>query len=133
MCRGGYFLLPNREKPSPRSLIGIKRSAVQRGKRVSKKNGEMSYNFGEIIKNYIRCLKKPSQAAIQGFPPPPTSSQVAMADFPCGGEKCASCRPRLFSSKLSKAVKSWRNIYVQTFWLVNPPSHSLLFFQVFYN
>jgi hypothetical protein len=39
-------------------------------------------------KNYIPCLNEPSQAAIQGFPPP-ASSQVATADFPRGGEKCA--------------------------------------------
>jgi hypothetical protein len=43
-------------------------------------------------KNYIHCENEPSQAAIQGFPP--TSSQVATADFPRGGEKCASCRRR---------------------------------------
>jgi hypothetical protein len=42
----------------------------------------MSYNFGEIIKKLYSLFQeaKPSQAAIQGFPPP-TSSQVAMADF----------------------------------------------------
>ncbi len=65
------FCCPTENSQSPRSLISIKRSAVQRGERISKKNDEMSYNFEEIIKNYIRCFKKPSQAAIQGFPPPP--------------------------------------------------------------
>ncbi len=34
-------------------------------------------------KNYIRCENVPSQATIQGSPPP-TSSQVATADFPRG-------------------------------------------------
>jgi hypothetical protein len=34
-------------------------------------------------KNYILCFKKPSQAATHAIPP--TSLQVAMADFPRGG------------------------------------------------
>jgi hypothetical protein len=50
VCRGGYFLLPNREYPSPKSLISIKRCAAQKGDGISKKNREKSYNFGEIIK-----------------------------------------------------------------------------------
>ena len=50
LCRGGCFLLQSREQPSPRSLSNIKKSAVQRGEDISKKIGEMSCNFGEIIK-----------------------------------------------------------------------------------
>ncbi len=50
LCRGGYFLLHNREQLSTRSLSNIKISAVQRGEEISKKIGEMSCNFGEIIK-----------------------------------------------------------------------------------
>ena len=38
-------------------------------------------------------------------PPPPTSSQVATADFPRGGEKCASCRRRFHSPDL---LTRWR-------------------------
>ncbi len=68
VCRVGYFLLPNREEQSPRSLISVKRCAVQRGEGISKKNSEISCNCGEIIKNYIRCVSEPSQAAIQSFP-----------------------------------------------------------------
>ncbi len=36
-----------------RSLISVKRCAVQRGEGISKKNSEMSCNFGEIIKKTI--------------------------------------------------------------------------------
>ncbi len=50
LCRGGYFLLPNREQPSPRSLISVKRCAVQKQEGISKNNGQMSCKFGEIIK-----------------------------------------------------------------------------------
>jgi hypothetical protein len=63
----------------------------------------MSYNFGEIIKNYIRCFKEPSQAAIQGFPP--TSLQVVTANFPHSGGKCASCRHHFHSPDL---LARWR-------------------------
>ena len=44
-----------------------------------------------------------SQAAIQGFPP--TSSQIAMANFPRGEGKCASCRRRGNSPDL---LAGWR-------------------------
>ncbi len=54
-------------------------------------------------KNYIRCENEPSQAAIQGFPP--TSSQVAMAGFPRGEGKCASCRRR---GNLPWLLARWR-------------------------
>jgi hypothetical protein len=64
VCRGGYFLLPNREKQSPRSLISVKRSAVQKGEGISKNNGKMSCKFGEIIKKLFHCESEPSQGAI---------------------------------------------------------------------
>jgi hypothetical protein len=48
--RNRLFLVPNREKPSPRSLIDTKGTTVQKGEGISKKNSEKSRNFGEIIK-----------------------------------------------------------------------------------
>jgi hypothetical protein len=64
----------------------------------------MSYNFGEIIKKLYSLFKwaKPSRHSRL---PPPTSSQVATADFPRGGEKCASCRRRFHSPDL---LVRWR-------------------------
>ncbi len=71
LCRGGYFLLHNREQPSPRSLINIKKYAVQRGEDISKKNDEMSYNFGEIIKKlYFLVSRKPVRGLPMPSPPP---------------------------------------------------------------
>jgi hypothetical protein len=63
----------------------------------------MSCNFGEIIKKLYSLWKwaKPSRHSRL----PPTSSQVVMADFPHGGEKCASCRRRFHSPNL---LAGWR-------------------------
>ncbi len=70
LCRGGYFLLHNREQPSPRSLINIKKFAVQLGEDISKKNGEMSCNFGEIIKKlYFLVSRKPTRGLPMPSPP----------------------------------------------------------------
>jgi hypothetical protein len=57
----------------------------------------MSYNFGEIIKKLYSLFQeaKPSQAATHAIPP--TSSQVATADFPRGGQQCAVCRRGFYS------------------------------------
>ncbi len=69
MCRGGYFLLHNRESPSPGSLSNIKNSAVLRRENISKKNGEMSCNFGEIIKKlYLLVWWKARQRATHATP-----------------------------------------------------------------
>jgi hypothetical protein len=86
--------------PTENSLISIKRSAVQRGERFNKKNGEMSYNFGEIIKKLYSLFQEAKPSRHSRLPPP--SSQVATADFPRGGEKCASCRRRFHSQ-----IYSW--------------------------
>ncbi len=49
----------------------IKKSAVQRGEEISKKNGEMSYNFGEIInKLYFLVSRKPARGLPTPSPPP---------------------------------------------------------------
>jgi hypothetical protein len=55
----------------------------------------MSYNFGEIIKK-LYSLFQEAKPPFKASPPPPTA-QVAMVDFPHGGEKCASCRRRFHS------------------------------------
>ena len=64
----------------------------------------MSYNFGEIIKKLYSLFQeaKPSRHSRL---PPPTSSQVAKADFPRGGEKCASCRRHFYSPD---SLSRWR-------------------------
>ncbi len=53
-----------------RSLSNIKKSSVQRGEDISKKNGEMSSNFGEIIKKLYFFLVwwKASQRATHATP-----------------------------------------------------------------
>ena len=85
VCRGGYFLLHNREQPSPRSLSNIKKSAIQRGEDISKKIGEMSCNFGEIIKNYISLFQECQRA---GYPRhPPHLSASRSAHFPHVGRQ----------------------------------------------
>jgi len=93
LCRGDYFLLPNREKPSPRSLIGIKRSAVQWGEGITKKNGEMSYNFGEIIKKLYSLFQKAKPSRHPCHPP----HLFATADFPRGGQQWSVCRRDFYS------------------------------------
>ncbi len=71
LCRGGYFLLHNREQPSPGSLSNIKKSAVLRRENISKKNGEMSCNFWEIIKKTIfPCLVESPPEGYPRHPPP---------------------------------------------------------------
>ncbi len=64
----------------------------------------MSYNFGEIIKK-LNSLFQESKPSRHSRLPPPTSSQVATADFACGGEKCASCRRSFHSPDL---LARWR-------------------------
>ena len=54
-------------------------------KESARRTARSHVTLGKSSKNYIRCENEPSQAAIQGFPPPPaTFSQVATADFPRG-------------------------------------------------
>jgi hypothetical protein len=43
-------LLHSREEPAPEGLSNIKKSAVSRGENISKKKGQKSCNYGEIIK-----------------------------------------------------------------------------------
>ncbi len=81
VCPGGYFLLPNREQLSPRSLISIKRSAVQRGERISKKNGEMSYKFGEIIKKLYSLFQEAKPSRHSRLPPPPPPRKLRRRIF----------------------------------------------------
>ncbi len=65
----------------------------------------MSYNFGENIKKLYSLYQEAKPSRHSRLPPPPTSSQVATADFPRGGEKCASCRRRFHSPDL---LARWR-------------------------
>ncbi len=65
----------------------------------------MSCNFGEIIRKLYSLWKWAKPSRHSRLPPPPTSSQVATADFPRGGEKCASCRRRFHSPDL---LARWR-------------------------
>ncbi len=74
-------MLHNREYPSPGSII--KKSAVLRRENISKKNGEMSCNFGEIIqKLYFLVWWKARQRATHT--PPPTSLRAVTAHFTHG-------------------------------------------------
>ncbi len=73
----------------PRSLSNIKKSAVQRGEDISKKIGEMSCNFGEIIKKlYFLVWWKARQRATHATPP--TSPRAVTAphvlDSKCGSQ-----------------------------------------------
>jgi hypothetical protein len=62
-------LLHSREYPLPESSSNTKKSAVPRGENISKKNGEMSSNFGEIIKKlYFLVRWKDRQRATHAIP-----------------------------------------------------------------
>ncbi len=60
----------------------------------------MLYNFGEIIKKLYSLFQEAKPSCHSRLP-----SQVATADFPRGGEKCASCRGRFHSPDL---LARWR-------------------------
>ncbi len=77
LCRGGYFLLPNREWPSPGSLISIKRCTVQRGEGTKKNIGPMSCKFREIVKKLYLLWKWAKPSHMHSVPPPPPPSQSA--------------------------------------------------------
>jgi hypothetical protein len=67
------FWLHSREQPSPKGLNNIKKSAVSRGVNTSKKTGQMSSKYGEIIKKLISVFgEKPPR----GLPKPPPSHRV---------------------------------------------------------
>ncbi len=52
-----------------RSLISIKRSVVQWGERISKKNGEMSYCIGEVIKKLYSLFQEAKPCRHSRLPP----------------------------------------------------------------
>jgi hypothetical protein len=64
-----FFAAQQRIAVTCRSLISIKRSAVQRGERISKKNDEMSYNFGEIIKKQYSLFQEAKPSRHSRLPP----------------------------------------------------------------
>ncbi len=69
-----------REKPSPRSLINIKKSAVQWGEDICKKIDEMSWNFREIIKKlHFLVSRKPARGL-----PTPSPHLFHVLDGKCG-------------------------------------------------
>jgi hypothetical protein len=81
MCRKGYFLLPNREYPSPRSLLVSKYPLFKEEKESARRTARCHLTSEKSSKNYIRCENEPSQAAIQGFLPHLLATRVAGAVF----------------------------------------------------
>ena len=86
------FWLHSREQPSPKGLNNIKKSAVSRGVNTSKKTGQMSSKYGEIIKKLISVFgEKPAR----GLPkPPPTTPHLDLAAFTRGENAKLGCRAR---------------------------------------
>jgi hypothetical protein len=77
------FWLHSRELPSPHGWNNIKRSAVLIGENTSKKMGQMSSNFGEIIKKLIPVFgEKPGRELPK--PPLPPALRLNLATFTRG-------------------------------------------------
>ena len=117
-------MLHNREKPSPRSLSNIKKSAVQRGKISVRRMARCQVTSEKSSKNYISLFGgKPAR----GLPtPPPTSPRAVTAHFPrvgrqlrtasarftCenhsreGGEGRVICETVLFDNRLSDRLQT---------------------------
>ncbi len=86
------FWLHSREQPSPEGQNNIKRSAVSRGENTSKKTGQMSSKFGEIIKKLISVF---GGMPARGLPkPPPTPPRPDSAAFTRGEKAILGRRTR---------------------------------------
>jgi hypothetical protein len=75
------FLATHQRIAIIKGLNNIKKSAVSRGENTSKKTGQMSYKYGEIIKKTDFCVwGKARQRASQANPHPtnphPTASRI---------------------------------------------------------
>ncbi len=64
------FWLHGREQPSPNGVDNIKKSAVSRGKNISKITGQKSSKYGEIIKKLISVFGESPLEVYPSHPPP---------------------------------------------------------------
>jgi hypothetical protein len=89
VCRGSCFLATQQRIAITKRLEKHQKSAVSRGENTSKKTGQMSSKFREIIKKLISVFgEKPAR----GLPkPPPTPPRLDSAEFTNGENAISGC------------------------------------------